>query len=94
VEKLNMQHTVIDSKTGEIVEVVEMESQPEPTSEEYSEEETASFLEGSLTAKALAMVLADLIEKQFNVTQTVARQQVRSRFKGYMKELLDQQAGG
>jgi hypothetical protein len=79
---------------GNVIEEVDTTPTPELTFDEQTERAAVAFIDNRQEMLALAMVLADLIEKQFNVTQTVARQQVRSRFKGYMKELLDQQAGG
>ena len=83
-----MQHTIIDSKTGEVVEVVEMETQPDPTTEEFAEEETVRFIETDVKYKALALLLAEIVEKVYNVTPAVARQQVRARIKANIKSLL------
>lgn len=62
-----------------------------PTSEELdalAEQVSEDFLNQDLKTKALALVLADMIENVFNVSQSEARQQVRTRFKNYYRGLL------
>ena len=45
-------------------------------------------LENDLHTKAMGMVMADLVEQVFGVSQAVARQQVKTRFRNYYRGLL------
>ncbi len=47
-------------------------------------------LEDNMRSRAMGMVMADLIENVFGVSQAVARAQVKSRFKDYYRALLDE----
>jgi hypothetical protein len=46
------------------------------------------FLENDKKMKALGLVIADLVEAQFGLTQAQARQEVRDRFLAYYRTLL------
>lgn len=48
------------------------------------------FIDRDLAMKALGLVMADLVEATFNVSQAVARNQVKTRFRDYYRALLDQ----
>lgn len=48
------------------------------------------FIDNDIKMKALALVMADLVEATFNVSPEVARQQVKTRFRNYYRGLLDQ----
>ena len=47
-----------------------------------------NVLEDDARTKAMGMVMADLIEQVFGVSQAVARQQVKTRFRDYYRALL------
>ena len=47
-----------------------------------------AMLEQDTKMKALGLVMADLIEQAFGVSQAVARQQVKTRFRDYYRALL------
>lgn len=53
-----------------------------------AERVAAELFEQDLQMKALGLVLADLVEATFNVSQSVARQQVKTRFRDYYRGLL------
>lgn len=48
----------------------------------------AQMLEQDTKMKALGLVVADVIEQAFGVSQAVARQQVKTRFRDYYRALL------
>lgn len=48
----------------------------------------AEMLDQDAKMKALGMVLADVVERAFGVSQATARQQVRDRFREYYRALL------
>lgn len=48
----------------------------------------AQMLDQDTKMKALGLVLADLVEQAFGVSQSVARQQVKTRFRDYYRALL------
>ena len=49
-----------------------------------------AFIEDNPASKATFLVIADVIEQAFGVSQSVARQQVRTRFKDYYRAILDE----
>jgi len=67
-------------------------SAPVPTSAELdalADRVSDDMLEQDAKMKALALVMADLVERAFNVSPQVARQQVKTRFRTYYRGLLD-----
>lgn len=46
-------------------------------------------LEQNAQMKAIGLVMADLVEATFNVSQNVARQQVKTRFRNYYRSLIE-----
>ena len=55
-----------------------------------AEQVATNELEDNMRSRAMGMVMADLIENVFGVSQAVARAQVKSRFRDYYRGLLDE----
>jgi len=47
-----------------------------------------AMLENDAKMKALGLVMADLVERAFGVSQEVARSEVKTRFRNYYRNLL------
>lgn len=65
---------------------------PPPTPEELdarAERVAAQMLDQDAKMKALGMVMADIIERAFNVDQATARRQVKARFQAYYRQLIE-----
>ena len=78
-------------KNGRAVEATEDDQIPAPpTASELDAKAAAvadTFFADRQTA-ALGLVVADVIERAFGVSQSVARQQVKDRFRAYYRGLL------
>lgn len=80
-------------KDGKVVEATaEDQLPPPPTLADLDAKAQAAadqmFSQDPQTA-ALGLVMADLIERVFNVSQAAARQQVRDRYRAYYRGLLN-----
>ena len=68
----------------------EANKQP-PTAEELdaiADSVANAMLENDARMKALGLVMADLVERAFGVSQEVARSEVKARFRNYYRNLL------
>jgi len=69
----------------------EESSMAPPTAEELdalADSVADAMLENDAKMKALGLVMADLVERAFGVSQEVARSEVKTRFRNYYRNLL------
>ena len=72
--------------------LAEWEANSQPTTAEeldaLADSVADAMLENDAKMKALGLVMADLVERAFGVSQEVARSEVKTRFRNYYRNLL------